>query len=395
MKLTLTTLAAVLGLTTAADITTHSKMGQTLLSSARRVDTPSAQRALEGDNGEIDYTWVANYSLKFQGCHNIPRWNEDANDEDDVRVSNTALVRFRLCPSNDCSTDSAYGCKSGYGDYVVSMDTYLNAYFESVQQDQEYNCEYAMNYECNCADGGDDNYSEEMCQYDCYMNKGMEYCVENNPYAEEGAEEEEKQDIREMAECQQFEAQNNNNNNNNNNNGGEQVEYFMGPHCSDDGSAIRMGLFTDDECTIFADSNNGATTYASLTYGASMPYATTTLVGTECMSCKEPQDVDQNNNNDQQDADEVKEGCEQLYEASAKCEAGLSGSIQYPDNSGCNFMQGIKIIRKNGNVYSVGSSKNKTATVFIGLFGAGFVLLAGYSYYLKTKLERAKINLSE
>ncbi|KAK1746717.1 hypothetical protein QTG54_002061 [Skeletonema marinoi] len=376
MKLTLTTLAAVLGLTTAADITTHSKMGQTLLSSARRVDTPSAQRALEGgnENGEVDYTWVANYSLKFQGCHNIPRWNEDADGEDDVRVSNTALVRFRLCPSNDCSTDSAYG-----------MDTYLNAYFESVQQDQEYNCEYAMNYECNCAEGGDDNYSEEMW-YGVLRGE--------QPLCRGGAEEEEKQDIREMAECQQFEAQNNNNNNNNNN-GGEQVEYFMGPHCSDDGSAIRMGLFTDDECTIFADSNNGATTYASLTYGASMPYATTTLVGTECMSCKEPQDADQNNNNDQQDADEVKEGCEQLYEASAKCEAGLSGSIQYPDNSGCNFMQGIKIIRKNGNVYSVGSSKNKTATVFIGLFGAGFVLLAGYSYYLKTKLERAKINLSE
>mmetsp|Transcript_4694 Transcript_4694/g.6872 ORF Transcript_4694/g.6872 Transcript_4694/m.6872 type:complete len:392 (+) Transcript_4694:136-1311(+) len=391
MKLTLTTLAALTGLTTAKDITTHSRMGQKLMSTARRVDTP---RSLEA-NEEIDYTWVANYALKFQGCHNIPRWNEDADGEDDVRVSNTALVRFRLCPANSCSTDSAYGCKSGYGDYVVSMDTYLNAYFESVQQDQEYNCEYAMNYECNCADGGDDNYNEEMCQYDCFMNKGMEYCVDKNPYAEDGEEEEEKQDIREMAECQQFEVQNDDNNNNNNNNNGEQVEYFMGPHCSDDGSSIRMGLFTDDECTVFADSSNGATTYSQLTYGASMPYASTTMVGTECMSCKEPADVDQNNANDQADEDEVKEGCEQLYEASAKCEAGLSGTISYPDNSGCNFMQGIKIIRKNGNVYSVGSSKNRTATVFIGLFGAGFVLLAGYSYYLKTKLERAKINLSE
>ena len=156
-----------------------------------------------------------------------------------------------------------------------------------------------------------------------------------------------------------------------------------------------MGLFTDDECTVFADSANGANVYALLNNGATMPYATTTMVGTECMSCKEPQDVDQNNDNDQADEDEVKEGCEQLYEESAKCEAGLSGTIAYPDNSGCNFMQGIKIIRKNGNVYSVGSSKNRTATVFIALFGAGFVLLAGYSYYLKTKLERAKINLSE
>jgi len=226
------------------------------------------------------------------------------------------------------------------------------------------------------------------------MNKGMDYCVDKNPYAEEGAEQQQKQDIKEMAECKQFEMQNNNNNNNNNNNGGEQVRYYMGPHCSDDGSSIRMGLFTDDACTIFADSNNGATTYASLTYGQYLPYATTTMIGTECMSCKEPQD-NANENNDANDNDQVKEGCEQLYQASAKCEAGLSGVTYYPDNSGCNFMAGIKIIRKNGNVYSVGSTKNKTASVFIGLFGAGFVLLAGYSYYLKTKLDRAKINLSE
>eukprot|EP00986_Skeletonema_menzelii_P000676 scaffold193_cov157-Skeletonema_menzelii.AAC.8 len=393
MKLTITALSAVIGLSTAAEITTHSKLGQKLMSSARRVDN---ERSLEGqqNNGEIDYTWVANYALKFQGCHNIPRWNEDANGEDDVRVSNTALARFRLCPANDCSTSDAYGCKSGYGDYVVSMDTYLNAYLESVQQDREYNCEYAQNYECGCnGDNGNnnnENYSEEMCLYDCYMNKGMEYCVENNPYAQDGEEQEQQQDIQEMAQCQQFEVQNNNNNQNN---GGEQVQYFMGPHCSDDGSSIRMGLFTDDACTIFADDYYGATTYASLNYGKSMPYSDTTMVGTECMSCKEAQDNE--NQNDANDADNVKEGCEQLYEGSAKCETGLSGIIQYPDTSGCNFMQGIKIIRKNGNTYSVGSTKNRTATVFIALFGAAFVLLAGYSYYLKTKLERAKINLSE
>ena len=33
--------------------------------------------------------------------------------------------------------------------------------------------------------------------------------------------------------------------------------------------------------------------------------------------------------------------------------------------------------------------------VFIGLFACSFVLLGGYVYYLKTKLDRAKINLSE
>lgn len=402
MKLTLTALTAVIGLSSAAakDITTHSRVGQKLMSTARRVDDSSPiSRVLENDDAVIDFSWVAKYSLKFQGCHNIPKWNDDADDENDVRVSNTALVRFRLCPSNSCTSD-AYGCKSGYGDYVVGLDTYLAAYFESVQQDQEYNCEYAATYQSKCVDNGDDGYNEDYCLYDFYMGKNMEYCVDRNPYNDDNGEEEEEkqQDMKEMAECRQFEMQqDDNNNNNNNNNNGEEVGYYLGPFCSDDGSSIRMGLFTDDACTIFPDSSYGASTYASLTYGSYLAYADTSMIGSECMSCKEPQDADQNNQNDQNDADQVKEGCEQLYESAAKCEAGLSTGYAYfsPDNSACNYMQGIKIIRKNGNVYTVGSVKNKTATVFIALLGCAFAFLAGYSYYLKTKLDRAKINLSE
>merc|ERR1712160_19858 len=107
------------------------------------------------------------------------------------------------------------------------------------------------------------------------------------------------------------------------------------------------------------------------------------------MSCKEPAD----NNGDDQNEDEVKESCEQLYEASGKCEAGLSNYVQYPNNNGCNFMEGIKIVRKNGVVVRGPGSKNGTASVFVGLFAASFVLLGGYAYYLKTKLDRAKVNL--
>merc|ERR1711981_1222748 len=105
---------------------------------------------------------------------------------------------------------------------------------------------------------------------------------------------------------------------------------------------------TEETCSQFADEYGGAMTYEALTYGKSLPYGESTMIGSECMSCKEPQDVDQNNNNDQEDEDEVKESCEQLYEQSGKCEAELSGYIQYPNNNGCNFMGGITIVRKNG-----------------------------------------------
>lgn len=410
MKLTLTALAAVIGTTASAmEISSDSTLGQKIMSNARRLNDQQNNNNQE----EMNFNWVANYSLKFQGCYNIPHWNEDVDEDNDVRVSNSALVRMRLCPTNTCSMESAYGCKEGYGDYVVDMQTYLEAYFESIQMDQEYSCQYATeNYNGECykcsQDQGNDNYSQEMCFYDCFMEKGMEYCIENNPYAQDGEQQqEERQDLREMAECQRFEVNNNNggrkleenngqnNQNNNNWNGQNQYEYFMGAYCSDDGSSIKMGLFTDDACTNFADQYNGATTYATLTYGASMPYADTTMIGTECISCKEPKEQDQNNQNDQQDADEVKEGCEMIYERAAKCEAGLNGATYYPDNSGCNFMQGIKIIRRSGGTYTYDASKNKVATAFIAIFGIAFAALAVYTYYLKTKLDRAKINLSE
>ncbi|EJK61368.1 hypothetical protein THAOC_18146, partial [Thalassiosira oceanica] len=171
----------------------------------------------------------------------------------------------------------------------------------------------------------------------------------------------------------------------------DEVEYFVGAYCSESGSAIHLGVFTDDTCSQFADENGGASTYMSLTYGKTLPYADTTMIGTECMSCKEPADANQNNENDQADEDEVKESCEQLYEQSGKCEYGLN--IQYPNNYGCNFMEGIKIVRKNGTIVSGPGSKNTAASVFIGLFACSFVLLGGYAYYLKTKLDRAKVNL--
>jgi len=389
MKIALIALAAALvksdakSVTPSASISATSKVGSKLIAGARR---------LEDANEEIDFTWVADMSLKFQGCYHNQQFNEEADGEDDVMISTQRLVRFRLCPTSSCSMESAAGCDSGYGDYVIGMDQYLEAYFEAVQQDQEYSCEVEVqeggDCECDGENQGDD-FDEEICQYDCYMGKGMEYCVDRNPYNDDEQEDEEKEELQEMAECRELEIQDDNQRRKLE---AEEVQYFIGAYCSDSGSAIHLGLFTEETCSQFADDYSGKTTYMSL-MGSSMPYSETTMIGTECMSCKEPQDADQNNDNDNQDADEVKEGCEQLYEASGKCESGLSGVAQYPNTAACNFMEGIKIVRKNGVVVSGPGTVNTTASVFIGIFAASFILLGGYAYYLKTKLDRAKVNL--
>mmetsp|Transcript_43410 Transcript_43410/g.74084 ORF Transcript_43410/g.74084 Transcript_43410/m.74084 type:complete len:393 (-) Transcript_43410:233-1411(-) len=388
MKLSLAVLVSALGMSAAKEVTpkasisANSKIGAKVLSKARRLE--------QDENEEIDFTWVANMSLKFQGCYHTQSWNDEADGEEDIRISTQRLVRFRLCPSDTCSMESAAGCTSGYGDYIIGMEDYLEAYFEAIQQDQEYNCEYEKDYgDCACdGENQGDDFDEEICEYDCYMGKGMEYCVDRNPYAEEGEEEEEEQELREMAECRELEV----NNDNRRKLEEEEAQYFIGAYCSDSGAAIHLGVFTEESCSQFADEFGGASTYATLT-GGELPYADSTMIGSECMACKEPADADQNNNNDQQDEDEVKEGCERLYEAAGKCEYGLSDSVQYPNTAGCNFMEGIKIVRKNGQIVSGPGSKNTAASVFIGLFACSFVLLGGYAYYLKTKLDRAKVNL--
>ena len=200
MKLSLALLTSTLGLAAAAapkaSITAGSKVGQKVLSKARRLEN--------AENEEIDFTWVADMSLKFQGCYHTQTWNEEADGEEDVRISTQRLVRFRLCPSDTCSMESAYGCKEGYGDYVISMEAYLEAYFEAVEQDQEYNCQNEKeNGDCNCENADD----EEICEYECFMSKGMEYCVDRNPYAEEGEEEEEEMELKEYAQCQNLEGE--------------------------------------------------------------------------------------------------------------------------------------------------------------------------------------------
>ena len=381
MKIALALLSAAVGVTSAMDIapmtsiSASSPMGQTILSQARQ---------LQEDNAEVDYTWVANMSIKYQGCYHTQVWNAEANEDADVKVSTQRLVRFRLCPSSSCSMTDAGGCSAGYGDYVIGMESYLASYMEIVQKDHEYSCKYEETY------GDVVNCEDDYCKYDTYVAKGMEYCVDRNPYEEDNGNkngQNQNEMMNKIAEgCQQFKV-------NNRRELEDQVKYYMGAFCSDTGGAIHLGLFTDDSCSTFVDESGGANTYLALT-GYELPYSTTTMIGTECVSCKEPKDINQNGENDQYDADEVKEACENLYAGSGKCEAFLD-TLASPTTSACNFMEGIKIYRKNGSLIHLAGNASTTASVFIGLFATSFVLLGGYAFHLKTKLDRGKVNIPE
>merc|ERR1712192_127349 len=310
----------------------------------------------------------------------------EADGEEDVRIETKRLIRFRLCPSNYCSPDKAGGCDSEYGDYIIDMNTFLELYYQALEEYNQYRCEYTAQVLCDCEDGDDkgDDFDEEICEWECYVEHGIEdICDAKNPYNDD-EEEEEEFDLADYVECQEAKFENNNRRRKLEE---EEIEYFIGPYCAEQGGAIFLGLFTDDTCTTFADEEGGAQAYSYLSQGQALPYAAESLISMDCISCKEPEDFN-NEGNDDEDEDQVIEMCEQIYESAGKCEQGLeaTGYLYEANTNACNYIAGIKVVRKDGIITQVGSKANKTASIFIGIFVVAFVLLAAYVYYLKTKL---------
>ena len=326
------------------------------------------------------HTWVKDYSIKFQGCHHVTEWNREAEDEDDVRIYTRRLVKFRLCPSYSCLDSSAEGCDSGYGDYIIDLEMFLMAYLEAREQYQEWM---------------EDQAQENGYQY--YGNNYGDWDMEQYMYCQQADVD---YDMDENQNYQYYQGQGQD--------GDWDGEMFMGPYCASQGGAVYVGLFTDEMCSQPVDSNYGRSIYYN-DKGETLPFSGTSLVEMSCFPCSEPDGqyaYYNNQGNDQEDDDEVCEACEMLYTYSGKCEENLPISSNTQNNKACNYLEGIKVIRKDGTVLTTnragGGSKRgskgqsyKGALAFVAIFSAAFIALSAYVYYLKEKLDRASIQLAE
>lgn len=382
-----TAFAAFLSVASAmTELKANSPLGQSLLSRARNLQNNN------NNNAQFSDAWVANYSIKFQGCHHIKQWNDYANEDADVRIATKRLVRFRLCPSDSCSNNKSTGCSNGYGDYVIDMDSFMQAYSQVKNQEIEYQCQKHLSTKCSCENDGNqgDGFNRDYCMYDCFVNAGMSECIDQNPYQQDQVE---YFEVERYMYCNQLQNQNNNNNNNNNggnnnNNGGN--KYYVGPFCSSQGGAIHLGLFTDDTCSTFSE-----VSFESLT-GIQLPYTKESIISTDCLSCheknydQEAANANQDANgyaNDQQDADQVRESCELMYQNAGKCEANLAdGTTSSKNNNACNYMEGIRIVRQDGIIDTSSSRPSAVATAFIVIFAMAFAAMAFYVWYLRTRL---------
>jgi len=372
-----------------SELTTKNEFGKEILAYARR---------LEED--EVDYSWMGDYSIKFQGCHRIKTWNGDAEDDDDVRIENTRLARFRLCPTGKCSQRTRSGCNKNYGDYIIDVYRYVSAYSQAQRKQDEYDCQSYLYKHCDCEDSDDkgEDFDQDICEYQCYSKGRKTSCIENNPYYndEDQGQYQEYLDERTLEKyyegCTQFEPPDFDDDRRKLEE--EEETYYIGLYCADQGGYIYLGMFTDDKCTNFADKNAGRTTYKSLTRGQELPYSDYSMIRSDCVSCEEQEYRDGNQNDDAEDEISVSNACEEVYQSAGKCETEMddSGPSDLNHNA-CYYMEGIKIIRRDGIIDTSFSRPNKVASFFIFLFAVSFVLLGAIIYYFRMKLGM-KINLS-
>ena len=368
------------------EITTDSIIGQTLLQNARKLENN------HNNHNNNNYYWMANYSLKFQGCHNVQAWNYDADEGSNVRIKASRLARFRLCPSRFCS-QSSNGCSKGYGDYVIGIDTYVSAYVEAQRKQDEYECERYLFRHCNCEDNDD----KDMCVYKCYTRGKKWDCIDNNPYYDDDATTHlYRNDLRDFEQyfqgCSAFEGYGGDNDKFRRLEDG--AYYYIGSYCSEQGGKIFLGMFTDDTCTTFADNNAGRKTFKEMT-GVDLPFSDKSMVRSDCVSCnerdhKEYQQNNKNNNNSNNNQKQVRilDSCEEVYEAAGKCETHMGSNNGYAspqeiNEDACYYMEGLKLIRKNGIIDTSLTRPNNQVNLFITIFSVSFTLLGAFIYYLR------------
>ena len=321
----------------------------------------------EYTHDDMDWSWLGGYSIKFQGCHHVTQWNDEASMEDQVRVMTKRLVRFRLCPTDQCSSSThAAGCDSNYGDYVIDLNTFLDSYYLYVGDPYTTtNADFltGIRFPNNVAND-DDELLDHDVDVECVP------FVPSHPTTESGAE---------------GDAHQTNN---------HYSELYIGPYCAEQGGAVFLGLFQDNRCTNFADSRGGrgSALYKRLTGGQPLPYASESVIGMDCVPCGPDE--------------EAFAMCEMMYMLAGKCETNLhpttttTTTTTKVNENACNYMEGIKIRRVDGKRVVVPAKPRQSVSIAILVLAAVFVLLAlcvcwlQYKIYYKPKTKYQSIQRS-
>jgi len=200
------------------------------------------------------------------------------------------------------------------------------------------------------------------------------------------------------------------------------VSYYAGAMCASSGSRIKIGIFLDEDCSIY-DESKDIENFMKNEDGYNMKLSYHLLKQTfaegECVASCLVEDEEQNQNEDNGDDEkeaEINEMCEELYEAAGKCESSHGfeeGIVDYENYDNqvrneelvCDFISSLKaghydqtgeIVVSGGRTTLGGGSATTGGQKFaLTFFILGSVGLAGYAAMLHSQLTKgAKADLS-
>jgi len=340
----------------------------TLAASAK---LPPFMRVLEEDNdGDVFYSEtlpedLANYSIKYQGCAvqnglAADDWFGEAPEE--AYMEETAFVRFNLCPTDQCKSSHAQGCNDdSAGKYFLEMNTYLRYQLEWQRENNEMTCDYYYQLAEYAAEEAGEDFDEDSYVWPMYCEK----------YFEDENVELEYFDMADYIECAEVADTYGN-------------VYYMAAACSEQNGAVVFQVYSDESCTVESEKS------ADDIFGYTVLWDQKSLMAAECISCEESQL--NSNADDEEDADEVLEFCEVMYQRSGSCEPSdvLTGY-----QSSCSAIADISMLLSDGTWAQVTNGSNSTAAaVFVGLFSLSTLLLGAWTLHLRGQIEKHSVNLA-
>lgn len=396
-------------LAVAAEASSKTQYVKNLMKNAFPTDNSRLTRRLDQAAEDFEIN-ISTYYVKFEQCQFVKSYSDDmAQDEETNTVLYTSrFVLFKLCPE-ECSS-----CSSGYGEYLIDLETYLEATVEYFQQDQQEMCNacneqcYQAANEAEAAAGDDAAANDAAAQEDAAAEDGGRklYTLDCTSCSSECQKIENMQangyiDATNFLQCQLIYDPEDD----------QKQALYAGPICASGGTKIKIGVFSDADC-YYLDSSKEVDDYLMSDAGYSMKLSHGLLKMTyvdTCISCAEVQDANgqQNNQNDQNDADKVIEVCETLYEKAAKCETihgfanGYANSAYYEnqiasESTVCDFVTSLKsgTYGEDGEIVITGASSmgasGKSTTggqkFALTFFILGTLGLAVYAAMLHSKL---------
>lgn len=380
-----------------------------LMSNARPTPNSKLGRRLDDAEQDID---ISSYSIKFEKCQYIKQFADERNEDTNTVLETKRFVIFRLCPDDDCSS-----CDYNYGEYIVDMETYLESTLQHKEEEQEQYCEACE--ECGNDDGAQDADDANNNNNNGGRNRNLIDVNCNSCYAQcqniENMEDNGYADAAEYVNCEKVYE--------NENTG---VSYYAGAICANYGTRIKVGLFTDEDCSAY-DPDLQIDQYLKNENGYNVKLSyhllKQTFVSDGCVASCTKVDEDANDGGDDDAAEaaaaETAEVCENLYEAAGKCESAHGfddGMDSNSDNYGvqssneenvCDFITAISsghydeygdVVVVNGGSRTVLTSSVQTtggqkfALTFFVIATAG---LAAYAALLHQKIKgRSRVDLS-